>query len=294
MVSTTQTDALYRGTFLEGKIRYSIVQATQVCNDGVLTHNTDPVSGFYFSQALIATLLTVPLMKGEQSTTIRWEYEGVLKKILSEVTSESKIRALPYAPQMIDLVSNENDIFGEKGSINVMRSDTGTGKVLSQGTIPAGLMDVVDDLGYFFSLSDQVETELIASVLFNADPDIPVRLGRGVMIQSMPDMDLEAFGVIREKLRTEAMRKSLTQFEHLTQESIQAFFAPIAEGTAVEVHDCPVPQYFCHCERNRMIASVRTLARTDLDHIFENQDAIDLECQFCRKKYKITKEECEG
>lgn len=287
MVDAVQKDVLYRGTCCAGKIRFSAVDAFQTCNDAILIHNTDPLSGFYFSQTLIGTLLCVPLMKGKQSTVIRWDYAGALGKIVTEVSSDARIRAISYAPNISESVTCSEDILGETGTLSVMRIDNVSGKVLNQGTASACLMDPVPDLAFFFCTSDQVETEMGAIVAFNPDPHVPIRVARGVLLQAMPEMDLTLFEQFRSRLDI----NSMLTWNDFSESTLRAYLEKICECDDVVFLDSVQPRYGCSCERDRMISSVKTLAKSDIDHVFGTDETIALECQYCKKKYHISRDE---
>ena len=46
-----------------------------------------------------------------------------------------------------------------------------------------GLANPAADVAFFFSVSDQIETEIIVSVSFNADPLKPVKRCCGLLLQ---------------------------------------------------------------------------------------------------------------
>lgn len=290
-IGAFSNDQLLRGTAHNNQLRWSFVEAAKLCENACKIHDTDPAGALFFSQALISSALTIPLMKGNQRTTFRWQYEGALDKIIVDCGEDGTIRALLSHGQLSNLADHVDALFGETGTISAVISNPKTGAILRQSTTEAMLMDVVDDLAMMYCTSDQVETEIICSIRFEADPIHPIHVARGIMLQVLPGFDLIEFEKIRSQLRTKEVKNILaddTLDEVVRLEKILLFCGcdktlNIAENKSLE--------YRCSCEKTRMIQSVKTLARSDLDTLFQGEQTLDLTCQFCRKTYTLTKED---
>ena len=98
--------------------------------------------------------------------------------------------ALSNRPHLMDRNQNEDEIFGKQdGFVAITKSRNG--KILNSGKSRAGLANPAADAAFFFSVSDQIETEITVAISFNADPGNPVKRCCGLMLQAMPDCDLE-------------------------------------------------------------------------------------------------------
>lgn len=52
--------------------------------------------------------------------------------------------------------------------------------------------------------------------------------------------------------------------------------------------------FFCPCSQERMVLNLRGLYSQDPNSLFEGDASIDVKCDYCRKKYTITKNDLEG
>ena len=50
-------------------------------------------------------------------------------------------------------------------------------------------------------------------------------------------------------------------------------------------------QFRCSCSRERMISNVRPLYAQEGDSLFNGDDTLDLTCEYCKSRYKVTKSE---
>lgn len=293
MVTRSTSDRLLRGIADNGQIRFVFVNAPNTLSTGIVMHDCDPVAAMIFGQSLLCALLSVPLMKGNQRTTLRWEYQGPVGKVICEADHTGAVRGIPQNASLFGAAKSEDELFGETGTVSIVRSDSETGKILSTGTCRAGMFDIPDDFALLLCISDQNETEVVTGVRFRADPDAPVEIARAVMLQAMPGADLERFEKIRQMLRTTEVRSLILNDALLPEEMLSRLFIFCGCGGDPEFFDAGAPVYSCFCERKKMLGSIKTLAKADLQHLFNDRDEIELVCQFCRKKYKLKQDECE-
>ncbi|HXH73772.1 MAG TPA: Hsp33 family molecular chaperone HslO [Bacteriovoracaceae bacterium] len=47
--------------------------------------------------------------------------------------------------------------------------------------------------------------------------------------------------------------------------------------------------FFCPCSKDRMVLNLRGLYAGDIDHLFEGKDTVEVVCDYCMKKYDISK-----
>lgn len=282
------TDYSIRGIFKDLKVRFSMADTTSLCMEGIRIYDADPVAAEIFSSALTTAALLAPLLEGEEKYSIQWEYPGLLGKLLIDVNSRCDVRGILNAPHLITENIKADDIFGkEDGLMKVIKFDNGT--ILNSGSTKAPLADITRDAGFFFSISDQIETEITTAVRFNADPARPVNKAFGFMLQAMPDCDLTAFDPVRELIHRQEFRSVLLD-DLAPEQKLVKIAAELSQGIPEFSHG-PVPGFRCNCNHDKLKNAMRLMSAADIEEIFSEKNEVNVECNFCHHKYTYKKEE---
>jgi molecular chaperone Hsp33 len=290
------TDFLIRGILKKEHIRFVFTDTTFTVQQGILIHNTDPLAAEIFGEALTAAALISPLLEGDEGYSIRWEYPGEVKSLIANVNSQGDVRGIIKQPHLMNVVKSENDVFGkEDGFISIVKS--AEGKILNSGQTRAALADPAADVAFFFSVSDQLETEIAATSKFNPDPENPVDIACGFMLQAMPGCDLSALDEYRHRMNTELFLSILQ--EQLPEEKKLWKLLAAIEGRSSSTPDKEnaiyqfgnSPSFRCNCNHDKMKQALRVLEKEDLKKLFEENSNPAISCQFCHKKYHFTKSE---
>ncbi len=256
-----ELDYLFRGILNEYNLRYSLVNTTKTANEAILIHNTDPLSSHFFVRALTTTALLAPLLEKEEKYSITWAYQGIMNSIVTDVNADCEIRGITKTPHLYDLAETVDEIYGTDGKISLIKADNG--KVLSSGISGAGLLDVSDDVAFYMSTSDQIETEMITVVDFQADEKSPVKSSLGFMIQALPDCDLVELETLRNSLRGDEFKNILLEDLSQNEKVLKVLnFVNKSSLTSIEEFNkngniCEVskePKYSCSCSEEKMLA----------------------------------------
>ena len=292
------TDFLIRGLLKKENFRFSFAETTCTVTEGIKIHDTDPVASKIFAEALTSAALLSPLLTGSERYSIRWEYpHGKLQGIVADVNAANDVRGLIKQPHLMDKNQNEDNIYGrESGFVAVTKSQDG--KVLNSGKTRTALANPAADAGFFFSISDQIETEIVVAVSFNADPAKPVKCCRGLFFQAMPDSDLTLFEAYRDRMNSLEFRQLLLVEMPIEKQlwALLGFAAGnkknISNSDDIFYEFAASPGFRCSCNQARMKQALTTLGTDDLKKIFEKDDISPrITCQFCRKQYTFKKED---
>jgi molecular chaperone Hsp33 len=285
-----ETDFLIRGLLKKENFRFSFADTTCTVAKGVKIHDTDPVASKIFAEALTGAALLSPLLENSERYSIRWEYpHGELQGIIADVNAADDVRGIIKQPYLMDKTQNEDDIFGKKdGFVAITKSKDG--KILNSGKARAGLANPAADLGFFFSVSDQLETEIVVALSFNANPLKPVKRCCGLMLQAMPDCDLKLFETYRNRINSEEFRELLL-LEMPIEKQLWVLLEFISEEKNNSVYEFGAsPDFKCSCSRAKMKQALTTLGKDELKKIFRESDiSPKITCQFCHKHYTFKK-----
>lgn len=286
-------DILIKGRIESLDIAFQYALTTDVANEVVLRHDCDPVAAHLLVRSLTVGLLAAAPAAQAERINIRWSYRGALSAIIVDAGQDGTVRAL-INPAQLGTTESIEELYGNGGEIRVVRSRGG--KVLASGTIEPCFMDVVDDLAAFLCISDQVESSAAVMVGFDPDPQRPVSLARGIMLQALPGADLDRFQAIRSRLHVPDVRGLLAdpvehpeQLNELLKEMVGADSELSVEwNTAGDSR----PVFKCTCGPDKMDAAVRCLSYADRVDIVQKREPITLRCHFCNEAYDLTVEDC--
>jgi molecular chaperone Hsp33 len=285
-------DFLYRGVIDEKAVRFVYCLTTRLANEAVHVHELGPVGAHVFCRALTAGVLTVPLLEGDEHYTLRWKYEGVIKSLIIDVSANGNVRGMLVDQRRCETISGHDDLYGDSGMIGVVKSTSKA--TLNSGSVEAGLMDVVDDLAYFFSLSDQQETGMSVLIGFRPDVHDPVSLCHGIMLQALPDCDLEWFATIVDRLRAPEVRELLgkpPEPDNYVERILQCLFGEDLTRDHLTLTACAPSRYICRCSREKSQVALRTIPRDELKEILKQEEDIVISCDFCELHYRFTGDE---
>lgn len=283
-------DLLIKG-YLKGlDIAFSYAHTTRTVNEIVILHNCDPAAAHILGRALTGTLLSAAILPERQRLNVCWKYQGILRTVLVEAGQDGTVRGFISPPQLNPESDESTALYGELGNLQTVTSDA-SGKVLNSSITPISLHNVAADLAYAHCISDQVETAISAMIGFNPDPQNPVRLCNGLMIQALPGTDLERFDRIRRRMDESKFRKKMAteaDSETLLAELIQdeSAFAGFHQKT------CPAPRFFCPCNREKMEAVVRTLPIPERMELVQKKEPVKINCRFCNRHYELSIDDC--
>jgi molecular chaperone Hsp33 len=52
--------------------------------------------------------------------------------------------------------------------------------------------------------------------------------------------------------------------------------------------------FYCPCSKDRMVVNIRSLYSNEIDELFEDQDSLEVSCDYCNKKYEVLKSDVRG
>jgi len=273
-------DLLYKGRFQGLDIAFTYAVATQAVNEAVVRHDCDPAAAHVLGRAMTGALLAAAIQPESQRVNVCWRYQGALKTIVVDAGQDGTVCGFISPPHL--------SIYGDA-------HDELYGTIASSGTTPISLHDAVNDLAYHYCISDQVETGMSAMIGFAPDPENPVNLCQGWMIQALPNTELERFDRIRQRMNEPGFRELLGHgsasddyFEQIAKSLIGD-----EEGLeGIQMEECPAPRFQCSCSKEKMSAVVRSLPIPERMELVKKNEPVGIQCQFCNERYELSIEEC--
>jgi molecular chaperone Hsp33 len=280
---------LIRGVIKPLNARYTFVNTALLVAEAIKRHDLDPISSIFLSQSLTTGALVSPLLEGDEEYTLRWDYAGALGTIIVNLNGSNEVRGYIKEPHLANVTDDHSALFGDSGSISVVKSLEG--KILNSGSAEAGLLDVTEDVGFFFSTSDQIETQIVGDIKFNVDPANPVKASAGFMLQAMPDCYLVEFDLKRQCMLEPQFLDALLDSGLAKEERLTALLHSLdADWSTADytLTESTAPEYSCKCSYDKMLNAVKLLDKAELIEMFKTNNAPKIRCQFCGDEYSFT------
>ncbi|MCO5062396.1 MAG: Hsp33 family molecular chaperone HslO [Kiritimatiellae bacterium] len=271
-------------------VAYGVVSAT--VGEAIRRHDCDPVAAHLLGRSIAAGVLAAASLGEGQRLNIRWAYEGLLRTIVVDCGPDGATRAF-IAPAQLGQAENSDALYGASGSVQVIR--TRKGAVVAHGSTSAELLDVVDDLGYFLCMSDQTESALAAMIALSSNPEKPVHICRGILLQALPGCDLARFQRVRDRLAAPAARELLSRREEsdsLVENILRAVLFGEEAPSRITLKSAAEPRFQCSCTRAKMGSVLRALPYSERMDIVRKQEPVVVNCRFCGERYSLSIDEC--
>jgi molecular chaperone Hsp33 len=285
-------DHLIKGHFKGLNIAFSCASVAQTVNDIVIRHNCSPVSAHILGRSLTCSLLSAAVLPLEHRINVCWKYKGLLRTVVVDAGQDGAVRGF-VSPAQIDFSDRDlNALYGDLGDLQTVVSHKG--KVINSGTAPVSLQDVAKDLAYYHCISDQVETGITALISFNADPENPIQICQGWMIQALPNCDLTLFDRVRNRLESPEFRALISN--SLLTDDLSKASSILTEGETgfegVYSETASTPRFSCTCSKEKMEAVLRTIPIPERMELVKENKPVEIRCQFCNRLHTLSIEEC--
>jgi molecular chaperone Hsp33 len=148
--------------------------------------------------------------------------------------------------------------------------------------------DMSQALMAYMTYSEQVATILAVGCVMQ---DEHVLAAGGYLVQLLPEVEREALGHMTERLA------SLRSIDELLLNT----GADPANLMNILLHDIPYTElekrplgFNCRCSTARMLASLATIARKDIEEMIDEGAVLEINCDFCKKEYRISPSQLRG
>ena len=169
---------------------------------------------------------------------------------------------------------------GKNGDLRVIK-DMGL-KDPYVGQVPIYTGDIVDNLAYYFSVSEQTPSAVALGVL--VDKDLSTKAAGGFIIQMMPGASEFLADIISYRLEEIPSVTSMIEKGMSIEEILEYVF----EDMDLKIYDSIVPEFKCDCSRDRIERVLMSVGKKDLQEIYEDGKNEEILCHFCNKGYEFT------
>lgn len=270
------------------KVRILIANTTKLVEDARLTHDLYPTSNAALGRVLSVAVLMGSMQKSaDEEVLVQINGGGPIGTIMAEAKGNGEVKGFVGDNQIYMTYNQSHKLavglaVGTNGYLKVSKNLGLKNSFTSQVALQTG--EIGDDFAYYFAVSEQVPSLVSVGVLVN--PDYSTAAAGSLIIQLLPNHSEEDIEYV------EAIQKRLKPISTLISEgnALEDIINDLFEDA--EILDTRSIYYKCDCNKERFMEGLLTLPKDDLREVLQDHE-IEVKCEFCNKKYKISHEELE-
>jgi molecular chaperone Hsp33 len=274
------SDRIIRVISKDGSYRASAIKNSSVTLTAQTKHNLPKNAAYFLGLQLTAASLLASFLNGEERVIAEIESDGIIKNIYAEALQVGEVRGfIKYDEEIntknLDLIP---EILGE-GLMRISRILYKKYEPII-GVVKLQDGDIAKSIKQYFEKSEQIPTEIILDINFDAQGYI--NQSGGIILQALPGTSKEDFQKISQSLNhKDVLIKSLEN--HLPVTEILSHVLPfdfnIIKNTRVD--------YFCRCSKDNFMDKLIAFGIDEIQQM-QQDGHNELVCQYCNKHYTLT------
>lgn len=281
-------DTLVRAIADNAQLRCFALTSTQMVETARKAHNTSPVVTAALGRLMSgAAMMGTMLGEKEELLTLQIDGDGDVGGLVVTADGDGHVKGYAKNPSAICPASSAGKldvgrIIGN-GYLTVIKDMGLADPYNSRIELVSG--EIGDDLAQYFVSSEQVPSGVGLGVLMNKDNT--VKVAGGFIIQLMPFASEECIS------RLEANLSAVTSVTALLDTGMdpEEMLRTILKDVDVEITDRMPVSFKCNCSRNRVEKALISMGRSQLEELIENDESVELNCQFCNTSYNFSPQE---
>lgn len=281
MTATNQaSDTVVRAITRDGAFRVIAARTTETVRGAVASQSASGKAAKHFGELITGAILV------REAMAPKLRVQGILKSATGKGSLVADSHPDGTSRGLVNFGKTGGPIEVGRGALlQVMRTmpngalHQGVVEVPEEGGISAGLMAYMQD-------SEQVVSMIGVATLLGDDGAI--KAAGGYMVQLLPEVERGPLMVMTERLQDfarldEVLAQGNNSPDHLLEELLYGMpFARLEESAL---------RFACQCSRVRVMSSLATLPRSDIEEMVNDGKVIEISCDFCGKEYAIAPEE---
>lgn len=237
--------------------------------------------------AILGDLLTsAVLVRETMAPTLRVQCilsgAGDRGRIVADSYPDGAVRGLLAPPEGQTTVA-----LGEGAVLQVMRSmpsgamHTGAVEAPARGGVPAALMA-------YMQTSEQVASMISMATVLDGDT---IRAAGGYVVQLLPEVGEGPLMVMAERLQDFEDISRLVAEPAFTPDALLAELLYAMPYTRLEES---AVRFECKCSQVRVMSSLATLPRTDIEELIADGEILEIGCDYCNRQYRVSPAQLQG
>jgi molecular chaperone Hsp33 len=282
-------DYMIRATAANAQVRAFAVTSKDIAEYARKAHDLSPVAAAALGRSMSAALMMADMLKGPSDLlTIQIDGDGPIGRILVTADNNGGVKGYVQNPK----VYLPNNAYGHlnvggavgRGTLTVIRDMGMKDPYVGQTAIQTG--EIAEDITYYYAVSEQIPSSVGLGVLVNTKENRVMEAG-GFIVQLMPFAEEETIASLEKNLGgIEAVTKMLS-----AGDTPEMMLEKVLKGLDPVITDRMPVEFRCNCGKERYERALVLLGRDEMQKIVDDGEPVEIECQFCGKKYAFTPEE---
>lgn len=280
-------DTALRALTDDGAFRVVAVRTTETVRDAIAAQHATGDAARLFAELLTGSILIRQTMAPDLRVQAILQGDDRASRMIGDAHPDGTTRGL------VQLSKNANGAMsvGRGGLLQVARTlhngalHTGVVQVPSsgeRGSISGALMRYMQD-------SEQVVS--IVSVGCDRAEDGTIRAAGGYILQLLPEVGEGPLMLMTERMRD---FESIEPLFATGGAEPEALLREILWGMPfTKVGEDPL-RFGCHCSQARVVASLATLSKRDIQDMVDDGKVLDIGCDYCGREYRVAPEQLRG
>ena len=270
-----------------GGVVIAALDSTDIVSEMERIHKPSAVVSAALGRLLTASQLMGAMLKSrDDSVTLRIKADGPIGGLTVGCDGVGNCKGFAQnnvveIPLRADGKLDVGTAVGKNGHLYVIK-DIGM-KEPYVGNIPLVSGEIAEDITAYYAYSEQIPTVCGLGVLVN--PDLTIKRAGGYLIQLLPGATEEEITMLENNLKNVP---SITKFFEQGKD-VYDVINTLLDGFNPNVLDEDTVQYHCDCNRERVEKALISIGVKDLQEIYDEEEKIEMGCQYCDKKYHFTK-----
>lgn len=275
-----------------GGVVISAIDSTDIVKRMEEIHKTSAVVSAALGRMLTASQLMASTLKSASDTiTLRIKADGPIGLIT--VACDGRGHCKGYVENNVVEIPLRRDgkldvgsAVGRNGQLYVVK-DIGM-KEPYVGSIPLESGEIAEDITAYYAYSEQIPTVCALGVLVN--PDLSIKCAGGYLLQLLPGATEEEISLVENNIKN---IPSITNFFE-SGHNVYDIIDTVMDGFNPSILDETDVKYQCDCSRERVKKALISIGIKDLEMLRDEEDQIEMGCQYCDAKYYFTKKDLDN
>ena len=277
----------------DGTVSIKCISSTEMVEKARKIHDLSPVATAALGRLLTITSIMGYELKGDKtSLTNQIKGNGPLGMMTAVAQDNANVKGYVQNPHVDLPLNTENgkldvgEAVGKSGMLHIIK-DLGKNTQPYIGMTPIISGEIAEDFTNYFAKSEQIPTVIALGVLVDKNG---VRAAGGYKLSLMPNVTDEVIDKIEEIVKDiKPISKMLD--ENITLEEIAK---TVTGDKNLKVLQELNPEYKCDCSRERIEKGLIAIGKDELQKIIDEEEKIEIVCNFCNEKYNFTREDLKG
>ena len=273
----------------EGKVSIKCISSTNIVEKARNLHDLSPTASAALGRLLtITSIMGFDLKSESNSITNQIKGDGPIGMLTAVGEANGNVKGYVSNPAVDIPLNKENgkldvgNAVGKNGMLYIVK-DLGVGKPYV-GMTPIISGEIAEDFTNYFATSEQTPSVVALWVLVDKNG---IRAAGGYKLSLMPDATEQEISIIENRIKEiPAISKMLDE-----NKSLEEIAKEVTGDENIEILSENYPEYTCNCSKEKCEKGLIAIGKEELEKIINEEEKIEIVCNFCNNKYIFTKED---